>query len=246
MIRMNIKGIEPHLSRVHDFLHEVMRDNWNRAKVRIYFKWDTGALSVKMSFIDVEGVEGVIEDRLSLFKVRKDILEIKKMTIAQHLPKWNFLEYSLDKQTGTGYKVYWNQEEETRRNPVIEYDEESEIESRIHASINQADKLIIRDDKSEYSLKPFYFIKRVDRGIRAIVHEMIVEGSELDLEDFELIDFNQYRWRDLEKIVREKMSLDPEFKMMLDGDWDTKNERFTMAKFKYVFKGVEYPFDIPL
>ena len=229
------------LSFVRDYSSGQMSSDRRCVYVVINFNWESTSFTSECTFQNLQGKMEPLEESLPLRDVHKLLLKGKEKTKIEGLTKWNLIQCQFDSEGNFKHSVSWS-EPKVRH---VQYDLEDEIE----AGINEPDvskKLIIRDVHSRYSLKPFYYINRPEVGIKPIVKQMIEEGSELDMVDFDLIDFNQPKWKELDDLVVARTKEDSQFRMMLDGDWDNVKRRFTTAKFTYIFNGHHFPFDIPL
>lgn len=248
---MKIEGAEEYHALFADFLNELIGDDWQSASIRIFFFWKSGAFRLDHFYMDVSGEqrksEGSIIDRdISTDPILKGLIDLKNLTIEMNQAKWNVFEFDISKNDNEKLNVYWDSEKETLLNPTLEPDEDSFADALLNAPELLAKKLIRMDYTSDDSLKPWYYIQNVEVGIKSIVQEMIEEGSELEMRDFELIDFNRSSWRELEKLIQTKVLEDSEFKIMLDGTWDRINRRYSKARFTYNFKGTASSFDIEL
>ena len=168
------------------------------------------------------------------------------MTLKAGGEKWNVLLFECSKNGNRSLTVSWDQELEASYNPDDDIDRDSRADAELFDPHNIAKMPIQADHTTPNSIIPFYFIRRPQIGIKEIVRLMIDHGSELEMSDYELFNFEDPIWAKLDQLVVEKKAEDPDFKMMLEGDWDAENRRFTMARFTYVFKGVEFPFNVPM
>lgn len=248
---MKVQSADAYYHFFSSFLEELIEDQWQSASLRIFFFWEDMSFQIGHFYVDLNGnrqksLVSIIKRGISTDSLEEGLEELKKLTIEKGLPKWNVFEFDILVTGNSRLDVYWSEEKEMINNPILEPDEDSLADALLSDPEMLANKMLRMDYTSEYSLKPYYYVQHFGTGIKAIVKEMVKEGSAFDEDDFELIDFDQPRWYELETLVREKGSEDSEFRIMLDGNWGKLNRRFTTAKFRYIYKGDTYPFDIDL
>jgi len=248
---MEIRGAEVYHHHFTEFLEEVILDEWVEATVELFFYWESGGFRLDHFYHDKQGERkkfpGSLNKRgISQRGLLKATEALKKLTIQNDQEKWNVLAFQLGANRNERLKVHWDQNLENEYNPQVEPDRDSLIDARLSSPDYLESKVLRQDFDSKSSTRPYYFIQKPEVGIVEIVRSMIEEGSELQMVDFELIDFGKSKWGELEELVKSGKERDSEFKMMLDGDWDSVNRRYMNAKFTYMLEGQEYNFEILL
>lgn len=246
-----ITGAEAHHQTFIDFLEELILNDWEQATVNIFYFWIEERYIVDHHYLDKEGneqkeYESLLNRKDAIPDLSDTLNLLKDLTLKSGGEKWNVLQFKYSKSGDLSIIVSWDQELELRNNPDDPVERDSRADAELFDPHNIAKMPIESDHTSPNSIMPFYFIRRPQLGIKKIVRLMIEHGSELEMDDYEQLDFEDPVWARLDQLVVEKKAQDPDFKMMLDGDWDPEKRRHTMARFTYVFKGKEYPFNIPM
>ncbi|MEM1134717.1 MAG: hypothetical protein AAGI07_02675, partial [Bacteroidota bacterium] len=181
---MQIKEIENHLEFFKEYLlsnHEI----WDVGHLKI-FCWPSGSFSIHDSYLDSKGETSELKVRgANLNNISLSLQAIKNLLDKKGVSQWNMVKYTYYKNGDFEYDVFWDQEEEELKNPVIESDKEQENENRqLKEHAEYLNTKTVKWLPSEESLRPWYSIIKPMEDIKTIVKDIIELGCEFEEEDF--------------------------------------------------------------
>ncbi len=142
--------------------------------------------------------------------------------------EWNIFEYELSRDQSAKWSTYWDAEREAiEKAPVFDENAEAEF---VDESIF-ADSDIEMDYTSTDSLRPWYFMKSTNTSMEVIVSTMVEQGSELDTEDLEDLDFSQEGWSRIFSRLVEVVDGSTEVKIRIDEEFNPETKAIQVVLF---------------